>query len=146
MDFIGKYLHHAVRIMLGALFFIMGLNGFFGFIPMEPMGGKAGAFLGALAETGYFFPFLKVTEITAGGLLLAGFYVPLALLILAPVALNILMFHLFLAPAGLLMAVGIWMMILYLAYIHRESYKHLFVAKIHDEYHKKVADNLVQNH
>jgi uncharacterized membrane protein YphA (DoxX/SURF4 family) len=86
------------RILLGLIFFIFGLNGFLQFIPAPPMTDAAGNFAGALAATGYFFPFLKATEVICGLLLLSGFAAPLALVILAPITLNILLFHGILTP------------------------------------------------
>lgn len=86
------------RYLLGLIYFIFGLNGFFNFIPMQPMPEAAGAFAGALGATGYFFPFLKGTEVLCGALLLSGFAVPLALVVLAPITLNILLFHTILTP------------------------------------------------
>jgi len=48
-----------VRILLGLIFFVMGLNGFFHFIPQPPMGEEAAKFMMGLASSGYFFPFFK---------------------------------------------------------------------------------------
>jgi len=92
------------RVLLGLVFLIFGLNGFFNFIPMAPPQGAAGQFMGGLAAAGYFFPLLKATEVTVGLLLLSGRFVPLALVLLAPVMVNIVGFHVALAPAGLGMA------------------------------------------
>ena len=92
---------HGARIVLGLIFFVFGLNGFLHFIPQPPMSGPPENFLGALIATGYFFPLLKSTEVVAGALLLSGRLVPLALTVLAPVIVNIVAFHLFLAPSGL---------------------------------------------
>lgn len=86
------------RYFLGAVFVVFGLNGFFNFIPMPPMPMKASAFMMALGGTGYFFPVLKITEIVCGLMLLANKYVALALVILAPIVLQIVLFHVFLAP------------------------------------------------
>ena len=58
------------RIVLGLIFTVFGLNGFFNFMPAPAFPEPAGAFLGALAGTGYFFPFLKITETACGVLLL----------------------------------------------------------------------------
>ena len=49
--------------------------------------------MGALMDTGYLWPLIKVTEIVCGVLLILGMFVPLALVVLAPVVLNILLFH-----------------------------------------------------
>ena len=60
--------------------------------------------MGGLAAVGYFFPLLKATEVTVGLLLLSGRFVPLALVLLAPILVNIVGFHIAVAPAGLGMA------------------------------------------
>jgi len=93
----------AARLALGLMFAVFGLNGFLHFLPMPPVGGAAGAFMGALAATGYMFPLIKGTEVVAGFLLLSGRLPALALLLLAPIVVNIIAFHAILAPGGLLM-------------------------------------------
>ena len=117
------------RLALGAIFLVFGLNGFFGFLPMPPVGEQAGAFLGALGASGYMFPLIKVTEIAAGLLLVAGRYVPLALTLLAPVVVNIVAFHLFLAPSGMLLPIVIVALGVYLAWTERAAYAPLFRAR-----------------
>ena len=110
------------RVLLGLMFVVFGLNGLLNFIPMEPPSGAAGQFMGGLAASGYFFPLLKTTEIAVGLLLLTGCWVPLALVLLAPVTVNIFAFHLFLAPAGLPMTIIIGALQLYLAWSYRSSF------------------------
>jgi uncharacterized membrane protein YphA (DoxX/SURF4 family) len=110
------------RVLLGLVFFVFGLNGFLQFIPMEPPQGAAGQFMGGLFATGYFFPLLKGTEVTVGVLLLSGRLVPLALILLAPITVNIAAFHLFLEPGGLPMAVLIGLIQLYLAWSYRDAF------------------------
>ena len=91
-------IHMGTRIVLGLIYTVFGLNGFLQFLPMPPMPEGAGAFLGALVGTGYFFPVLKATEVLCGLLLLAGFAAPLALVILAPITIQIFLFHSMLTP------------------------------------------------
>ncbi len=91
-------LRNAPRYFLGAVFFIFGLNGFLQFLPMPPVPESAGAFLGALAGSGYFFPVLKGTEILAGLALLSGTAAPVALVVLAPISIQIFLFHFVLTP------------------------------------------------
>lgn len=91
----------AARLVLGLIFTVFGLNGFVGFLPMPPPEGAAGEFMGALAATGYMFPLIKGTEVVAGLLLLSGRLPALALLLLAPIVVNIVLFHAVLAPSGL---------------------------------------------
>jgi uncharacterized membrane protein YphA (DoxX/SURF4 family) len=91
----------AARIVLGLIFFVFGLNGFLNLIPQPPLPETALPFIMGLAKSGYFFPVLKVTETICGALLLLNRFVPLVLVILAPIIVNICLFHLFLAPGGL---------------------------------------------
>lgn len=118
-----------VRILLGLIFFVMGLNGFFHFIPQPPMGEEAAKFMMGLASSGYFFPFLKTLETISGALLLAGIYVPLALVILSPIVINIFLFHLFLEPNGLPIAIVLVLLMIFLGYTYREYFKSLFTLK-----------------
>ncbi len=120
----------AARILLGLIYFVFGLNFFFHFIPTPPpSGGVADAFTGGLFQSGYFFPVLKSIEVVLGALLLAGIFVPLSLVILMPISINILLFHVFLAPAGNVMGIVIVLIHLYLAWAYRDSYKPLFAPK-----------------
>ena len=85
------------RLLLGLLFFVFGLNGFLNFIPAPASIPEAAiAFSTALGATGYFFPVLKATEVLMGFLLLTGFAAPLALVVLAPITIQIFLFHFFL--------------------------------------------------
>lgn len=112
----------AARTVLGLIFLVIGLNGFFHFMPNPPMPPRAGEFMGGLAAAGYMFPLIKGTEVIAAALLLSGRLVPLALLLLAPVIVNIAAFHLFLAPGGLAMVATIVGLELFLAWSYRDSF------------------------
>jgi uncharacterized membrane protein YphA (DoxX/SURF4 family) len=112
----------AARILLGLIFLVFGANGFFHFIPQPPMSGPPAEFAGALMATGYMFPLIKGTEVVAGLLLLSGRLVPLALTLLAPVVVNIVAFHLFLAPAGLALPIVIVVLGVFLAWSYRSAF------------------------
>ena len=114
------------RYLLGLVMVVFGLNGFLNFMPVPPMPAAAGAFMGALAATGYFFPLLKATEIVVGLLLLANRAVPLALILLAPISVNIVAFHAFLAPAGIGPAALVAVLNAYLGYANWDKFKGLF--------------------
>lgn len=118
------------RYVLGLIYFVFGMNFFLHFIPMpttvpEPMM----KFGGALMETGYFMQLVKVTEILCGLLLLANYFVPLALVILAPVTLNILFVHIFLDMSGLPMAAIITAVHVFLGYLNMDAYRNMLKAK-----------------
>jgi hypothetical protein len=118
-----KYLPAAARGLHGAIFLLFGLNGFFTFLPMPEMEGEAADFMGALVATGYMIPLIKTVEVVAGAALLLGRYVPLALTLLAPDIVNIVLFHLFLAPIGLPLAFLILALELYLAWSYRDVFR-----------------------
>lgn len=112
----------AARLLLGLVFFVFGLNGFFHFIPQPPAPAAASAFAGALAASGYLFPLLKTVEVVSGALLLAGLFVPLALTLLAPIIVNIAAFHLFLAPGNYIVVALILAAEIYLARAYRAAF------------------------
>lgn len=93
-----KYGYMGARLLLGVIYFVFGLSGFFQFMPQPELPEAAMNFFGAMAATGYFITVIKGTEVVCGALLLSGFAVPLALVILAPITLQILLFHAFLTP------------------------------------------------
>lgn len=92
------------RYLLGVIFLVFGLNGFLHFIPMPLPPGVAGQFFMALGVSHYFV-IVFLLQLVAAVLLLVGRYVTLALAIIAPVVVNILCYHAFMAPSGLPMAV-----------------------------------------
>jgi len=114
------------RILLGLIFTVFGLNGFLHFLPMPPMSGPPADFFGALFHTGYMIPLIFTAQVLGGVLLLAGLFVPFALLILAPVIVNIFLFHAFLAPSGLPMALIVIILELFLAWTYRGTFAPLF--------------------
>ncbi len=120
-----KALTLAGRILLGLIFVVFGLNGLLHFLPQPELPDAAKSFFGGLAGTGYMLPLLFGTQVLGGALLLLGM-VPLGLLILAPVIVNIVAFHVFLAPDGLPLALVVVALELFLAWVHREVYAPLF--------------------
>jgi uncharacterized membrane protein YphA (DoxX/SURF4 family) len=124
-----KYATIVARILLGLPFFIFGVNGFVQLIPMPPMPGAAGQLMGGLAASGYFFPLLAITETVAGAALLTGYFVPLALVVAAPLVLNILAIHLFLAPSGIPHAVVMLVLEVFLAWSYRSAFAPLLRAR-----------------
>jgi hypothetical protein len=89
--------------LAGVIFLVFGLNGFLNFIPLPTPGGIAGQFMGALYASHYLWVIFAF-QVIAAVLLLASRYVPLAVAVLAPVIVNILVFHALMAPSGLPLA------------------------------------------
>jgi hypothetical protein len=116
------------RILLGIIFLVFGLNGFLQFLPQPEMPQAAIAFFGGLAASGFMLPTLFATQLVGGALLLG--MVPLGVVILAPVIVHIVEFHVFLAPAGLPLAVLVATLAMFLAWTHRPAYRPLFTALV----------------
>lgn len=123
---------HAARILLGLVFFVFGLGGLLNWFPPPPpesLPPKLVAFDAALRSSGYLFELVKCTEAAMGLLLLVNRFVPLALVILAPIVLNIVLVHMLLAPAGLALAMVMLALELYLAWVHRRAFTPLLTPK-----------------
>jgi uncharacterized membrane protein YphA (DoxX/SURF4 family) len=129
MTTVQRYLPAAARLFLGAVFLVFGLNFFLHFLPMPPPPARAAAFAGALFASGYLLPLLKGIEVVAGLLLLSGRFVTLTLAVLAPIIVNIVGFHLFLAPAGLPLAVALLAVEIFLAWSYRAAYAPMLRAR-----------------
>jgi putative oxidoreductase len=117
------------RFLLGLIFLVFGLNGFLHFIPAPPPPpGPAGQFSGALLASHYFLV-VSALQVAGGLLLLVNRYVPLALVLLGPVIVNILCFHLLMYRTGLPMAVLVAILwgILFLRY--RQYFSGIFVQR-----------------
>jgi uncharacterized membrane protein YphA (DoxX/SURF4 family) len=115
----------SLRIFLGTMFIVFGLNGFFGFITVPPMNEAATKFMTALEETGYFIPMLKGIEVVTGCMLLTGYKVPLALVMLAPIVVNIFMFHFVIAASGIIFALVLLGIYCTLLVAYKQSFKKL---------------------
>ncbi|MFT6844939.1 MAG: putative oxidoreductase [Flavobacteriales bacterium] len=110
------------RYLLGLMLLLFGLNKFLHFIPTPPMEGGSLDFMTALMGTGYMLPLIAVVEIVVGILLVLNRFVPLALVLMAPVSLNIIMFHLFLDPASIAGGALVTLLNLYLLIAHKAKY------------------------
>lgn len=128
-----RHIPAIARVFFGLMFFVFGLNGFLMFIPApkDPMPEGAMAFSMALMKSGYMMPLVSGTQLLVGVLLLANRFVPLALALLAPVIVNIFLFHVFLAPATLGMAIVVAAFEVYLAWAYRDAYRDMLVAVAH---------------
>lgn len=116
------------RLLLGLIFVVFGLNGFLHFIEMGPLPpGLAGQFIGALALSHYFWV-VAALQVAGGALLLVNRYVPLGLVLLGPVIVNILLYHVFLNPSGISMAILVAVLWFIVYYQNRRHFQGIFVA------------------
>jgi putative oxidoreductase len=123
-----KIAMYIVRTLMGLLFIFSSVTYLTGLIQPPPMEGPIKEFNEGLAASGYFMPLLKITELICGILLLSGRFVPLALVILAPIVVNIFFVHLTIAREGLPIAVIVVAMELFLAYYYRDAFAPLFTS------------------
>ena len=124
-----KILTLIARLLLGLIFFVLGLNGFLNFLSMGPMpSGLAGQFIGALMLSHYFWVVAGL-QVAGGALLLVNRFVPLGLVLLGPVIVNILCYHLFLNPTGMALAIVVTILWLIVFYGHRQHFSGIFVQR-----------------
>jgi putative oxidoreductase len=117
------------RYLLGLMFTVFGLNGFLHFIPQPPPANPLAIQFLIVVSASHFAAFFFALQVLGGLLLLSGFFVPLALTVLAAEIYNILAFHVTLALASIapaLVASVLWVLV-FLQY--RESFKGIFSAK-----------------
>ena len=120
-----------VRILLGLLYVFSSVVVLFHINMGEQpeMTGNAKIFMEGMMASGYLLTLTKITELVCGIALIIGIFAPLATVIIFPVSLNILMYHVFTAQADFGMAIVIVLANLFLAYAYREKYKPLFEMK-----------------
>jgi uncharacterized membrane protein YphA (DoxX/SURF4 family) len=117
------------RILLGLEFVLFGLNGFLQFLHMPPPTGLPAEFLQALFASHYAMPVFAL-QLIGGLLLLSGRYIPLAVTILGAILVNILLYHITMAPSGLplaLITLVLWSIVFWSV---REAFAGIFAAKV----------------
>src|ERR1700727_1472764 len=117
------------RYLLGLQFTVFGLNGFLNFIHQPPPANPLALQFLIAVSSSHFAAFFFAVQLIGGLLLLSGYFVPLALTLLAAELYNILAFHLTLAPASIapaLLASVLWVLV-FLQY--RESFQGIFSSK-----------------
>jgi len=124
------YVTAAVRILLGLMFLVFGLNGFLNFIPApKDMPPEIMAVTGGLMKGGYM-SVAAGTELLVAVMLLANRFVPLALALLAPIIVGILTFHIAIALPSIGPGIVVLVMELYLAWVYRGAFRPMLAAKV----------------
>lgn len=116
-----RYVIMGARVLLGLIFLVFGLNGLLHFFNPPPPAGDALTWSEIMAAH-HWFNFISVVQLVAGLLLLVGRFVPLALTMLAPVIVNILLFHALLWPHGYEAAVLVLILELFLIAVYWRSF------------------------
>lgn len=118
------------RLLLGLMFTVFGLNGFFHFLHQPPPPSQMALQFFVALSTSHYLVIVFALQLVAGVLLLAGLFVPLALVMLAPILVNILNYHLLIDPKGI--GPGIFATLLWLIVFvrYRENFLPLFEPRI----------------
>ena len=122
-----KILTLGARLILGLVFLIFGLNHIYTFLHMPMPTGDAGA-MGTLMFVHGWFRVYGAAEAACGLLLIGGRFVPLALTILAPILVNILLFHVLIMHGGGWMGLFATVLLLFLIWVYRLSFRGLLDA------------------
>ncbi|MDD9953646.1 MAG: DoxX protein [Candidatus Woesearchaeota archaeon] len=126
MDFKNKWLVGTLRSLAGLMLIVFGLNGFLHFMPMPEMAGQAGVLMGALFSTPYMLWMIKGLEIVVGVMYLLDRWTAFANLLLAPLSVNFVAFHAVYALSGIGGGLFIFLVNLYLGWVHWDKYKAIF--------------------
>ena len=117
-----------VRVLMGLIFVASAIVVLFKLVPVPPLEGDVKTFNEGIGAANYFMPMLKSIELICGLALISGRFVPLATVVLFPITVNIFLFHTFLGPEGLPVAIFLLAGNLFLAYVNRKKYEPLLTA------------------
>lgn len=118
-----------VRTLIGLMFLFSSLTYFLNLVPQAELTGNVKTFMDGLTASIYIMPVVKTFELLCGLAFVSGRFVALAVVLIFPIAFNILLINIFLMPSGLPIVIPLFLGILFLAYAHWKNYKSLFIAK-----------------
>jgi uncharacterized membrane protein YphA (DoxX/SURF4 family) len=126
----GTIVTAIVRVLLGLMFLVFGLNGFLNFMPApKDLPPDVITVSSGLMKGGYM-AVVSATEIIVALLLLTNRFVPLALVLLAPIIVGIITFHIAIAPTTIVPGMIVLVMELYLAWAYRGAFRPMLRAKV----------------
>ena len=124
-----KIVSTAARLLLGLIFVVFGLNVFLNFLNMGPLPpGLAGQYIIALAQS-HILGVVGALQIAGGALLLINRYVPLGLVLLGPVVVNILLYHLLLNLNGISLGIVVTVLWFIVFYFYRRFFVGIFAQR-----------------
>lgn len=118
-----------VRILMGLMFAFASIVVLFKLMPQPEQTGNVKIFMDGMTASVYLMTTVKIVELVCAIAFLSGRFVALATVVIFPINLNILLFHVFLEPSGLIMAILLILGNLFLAYYYRDKYKSILAAK-----------------
>jgi len=115
------------RYLLGLIFLVFGLNGFFiSYRCHLPRALRPQQFGGAIFMSNFWVVIFSI-QVLGGVLLLVNRFVVLAVVLLGPVIVNILCFHALMAPEGLPLAILVAVLWVILAVRYKQYLAGIFV-------------------
>ncbi len=125
-----RFIPAILRTLMGLGFTAFGVIGLFNLMPPpKTLPPGVSEFMGGLKASGYFLPLLFGTQLLVGILLLLNLFVPLALVLIMPVLVNIILYHIFLDPSGIVPGAILMVLDLYLAWVYRDAYRPLLTMR-----------------
>jgi len=116
-----RYVVLGARIIEGLIFLIFGLNDLLHFYKPPFPTGDALTWFGIMIAH-HWINFVAVVQLVGGLLLLVGRFVPLGLTLLAPVIVNILLYHALLWPHGYAFAIVVLVTEIFLLGVYWRSF------------------------
>lgn len=107
-----------VRTLVGLLFLFASVTYFLNPGAQPEFAGRMKLFTDGITASGYLMPLVKTVELLCGIAFVAGRFVPLAVVLIAPIAVNILLVNAFLAPEGLPIVIPVFLGLLFMAYVY----------------------------
>jgi putative oxidoreductase len=118
-----KYVIIILRYLLASLMLVAGSNKLIPYIPTPPLTGDIAVAMAGFMATKYLLPLIGLVEVLAAVSLFTGFFLPLMLVVLAPITFNILLFHLFVATEGIPMGIFVFVVNFFLLWTYRALFE-----------------------
>src|SRR5690606_24922459 len=113
-----------LSVLFGLLLLNGGLNKFFNYMPVpEDMAEEMMKDFGAIMEISWLMTLIAIAEIIGGLLIIFPKSRALGAVVIFPVAVVILLTHIFVDTNGLLIALVIWAILLWIIYENGEKYR-----------------------
>jgi putative oxidoreductase len=118
-----------IRILMGLMFLFASVVVLFNLVEQPPLEGDIKIFMEGISVAVYLLPLIKIIELLCSLAFISGRFVPLATVVIFPITVNVLLYHIFLAPEGLIISILLFLGNLFLAYAYRNHYTPLLAAK-----------------
>lgn len=126
-------IYTVIRYLFGVAMTFFGISNLFQLLPPHQFAGEAGRLMDSFTQSGYILQAVGLTQLLLGLALLLNRFIPLALLLFAPIAINVLLFHLFLDASGIFMALPVIGITIFLFMYHKSNFISLLKAHTYEK-------------